>query len=384
VDSTINHSIDWQLINKKTVVYFIGEIGLGGSETQLSLLLKYINKKTIKPHIVVFNKSLYGDLTNRLTDSGVVLHYIPDSIKSIPKRMIFLYRLLLKIKPQVIHSWSMHDNIYAGIIGRLLKISSIFGSVRGALHGSTFIRSTLLIKLISLIWVNKIVVNALSIKEELIATGIPLKRIIFLPNCVEINQIKDLEKNNNTLENEDKDIIICTIGNLRKNKNHLFFVKIMDNIIKSVTNVKGWIIGQPVPDEPQLENVIRKKIHSMGLEDKIILLGFQDNTTELLKRSSIYVFTSLSEGTPNTILEAMASGLPVISSNVGGIPQIIADGVNGFLFDLNDQYKFEKTIKNLLMNERLRKSVGKNAMIYVKKNHDPNKISSILESIYTS
>jgi len=372
------------LINKKTVVYFIGEIGLGGSETQLSLLLKYINKKTIKPHIVVFNKSSYGDLTNRLTGSGVVLHYIPDSIRSIPKRMIFLYRLLLKIKPQVIHSWSMHDNIYAGIIGRSLKISSIFGSVRGALHGSTFIRSTFIIKLISLIWVNKIVVNALSIKEELIAIGIPLKRIIFLPNCVEINPIKDLEKNNNTVENEDKDIIICTIGNLRKNKNHLFFVKIMDNIIKSVTNVKGWIIGQPVPDEPQLENVIRKKIHSMGLEDKIILLGFQDNTTELLKRSSIYVFTSLSEGTPNTILEAMASGLPVISSNVGGISQIITHGVNGFLFDLNDQYRFEKTIKHLLMNKRLRKSVGKNAMIFVKKNHDPNKISSILESIYTS
>ena len=384
MDSTINHSTDLQLINKKTVVYFIGEIGLGGSETQLSLLLKYINKKTIKPHIVVFNKSSYGDLTNRLTGSGVVLHYIPDSIRSIPKRMIFLYRLLLKIKPQVIHSWSMHDNIYAGIIGRSLKISSIFGSVRGALHGSTFIRSTFIIKLISLIWVNKIVVNALSIKEELIAIGIPLKRIIFLPNCVEINPIKDLEKNNNTVENEDKDIIICTIGNLRKNKNHLFFVKIMDNIIKSVTNVKGWIIGQPVPDEPQLENVIRKKIHSMGLEDKIILLGFQDNTTELLKRSSIYVFTSLSEGTPNTILEAMASGLPVISSNVGGISQIITHGVNGFLFDLNDQYRFEKTIKHLLMNKRLRKSVGKNAMIFVKKNHDPNKISSILESIYTS
>ena len=80
----------------------------------------------------------------------------------------------------------------------------------------------------------------------------------------------------------------------------------------------------------------------MGLDDKIILLGFQNNTTELLKKSSIYVFTSLSEGTPNTILEAMASGLPVISSDVGGISQIILHGENGFLYNLNDQYKFEK------------------------------------------
>ena len=342
MDFTENRLADLQLINKSTVVYFIGEIGLGGSEIQLSLLLKYINKKTIKPHVVVFNKSAYGDLKNRLTESGVVLHYIPDSIRSVPKRMIFLYRLLLKIKPQVIHSWSIHDNIYAGIIGRLLKVPSTFGSVRGSLHGSTFIQSTLLMKLVSLIWVDKIVVNALSIKKELIATGIPLKRIIFLPNCVEIDQISFPDKRNNILEDKDKELIVCTIGNLRKNKNHLFFVKIMDSLIKSGANVKGWIVGQPVPDEPQLENVIREKIHSMGLDDKIILLGFQNNTTELLKKSSIYVFTSLSEGTPNTILEAMASGLPVISSDVGGISQIILHGENGFLYNLNDQYKFEK------------------------------------------
>jgi len=384
VGFTEDRSADLQLINKKTVVYFIGEIGLGGSETQLSLLLKYINKITIKPYVIVFNKSAYGDLKNRLTDSGVVLHYIPDSITSVPKRMIFLYRLLLKIKPQVIHSWSIHDNIYAGIIGRLLKVPSIFGSVRGSLYGSAFIQSAFLNKLVSLIWVNKIVVNALPIKKELIEIGIPLKRIIFLPNCVEIGHASTFDKNNDILENKGKELIICTIGNLRKNKNHLFFVKIMDSIIKSGVNVKAWIVGQPVPDEPQLENVIRKKIQSIGLEDKIILLGFQKNTTGLLKKSSIYVFTSLSEGTPNTILEAMALGLPVISSNVGGISRIILHGVNGFLYDLNDQYKFEKKIKDLLLNEKLRKNIGTSAMMYVKKNHDPNKISSILEGIYSS
>ena len=189
--------------------------------------------------------------------------------------MIFLYRLLLKIKPQVIHSWSIHDNIYAGIIGRLLKVPSTFGSVRGSLHGSTFIQSTLLMKLVSLIWVDKIVVNALSIKKELIATGIPLKRIIFLPNCVEIDQISFPDKKNNILEDKDKELIVCTIGNLRKNKNHLFFVKIMDSLIKSGANVKGWIVGQPVPDEPQLENVIREKFIQWDWMIKLFYLVFK-------------------------------------------------------------------------------------------------------------
>ena len=79
------------MIDTKIVVYFIGEIGIGGSEKQLSLLLKYINQQAYKAHVVVFNKSLYGDLKENLIRSGVSVHTIPNSFKSIPGRMIFLY-----------------------------------------------------------------------------------------------------------------------------------------------------------------------------------------------------------------------------------------------------------------------------------------------------
>ena len=240
------------------------------------------------------------------------------------------------------------------------------------MHGSTFIQSTLLIKLVSLIWVDKIVVNALSIKEELVATGIPLKRIIFLPNCVEISHISSPDERNNILE--DKELIVCTIGNLRKNKNHLFFVKIMGSLIKSGANVKGWIVGQPVPDEPQLENVIRKKIHSMGLDDKITLLGFQNNTTELLKKSSIYVFTSLSEGTPNTILEAMASGVIVFCFDTSSMSEMIEDDISGFKITPFDEEEFAKRILNVVFSrKRNLVKVAKDARIRVEKTYSKEK-----------
>tara|TARA_B110000438_G_scaffold302147_1_gene358957 strand:+ start:1953 stop:3077 length:1125 start_codon:yes stop_codon:yes gene_type:complete len=370
------------LIDIKKVVYFIGEIGIGGSEKQLALLLKHIDQKAYKAHVIVFNKSVYGDLKDSLISSGVSVHTIPNSIKSIPTRMIFLYYLLIKIKPHIIHSWSIHDNIYAGIVGRLLNISTIIGSVRGSLYGTGFIQSPLIIKLISLIWVHKIVVNALSIKNELIAINIPIKKILFLPNCVEIESGNYVKKVHPLSENGNEEIIICTIGNLRKNKNHLLFIDILDNVIKSVGNVSGWIVGQPVLDEPQIKDELKSRIEFLGHENRILLLGFQNDVIQLLRKSCIFVFTSFSEGTPNAILEAMALKVPVISSNVGGISKLITHGQNGFILDTDDRVGYEKTIISLLENEETRNRIADNAFSYVKKFHDSKINTLLLEEIY--
>lgn len=370
------------MIDIKKVVYFIGEIGIGGSEKQLALLLKHIDQKAYKAHVIVFNKSVYGDLKDSLISSGVSVHTIPNSIKSIPTRMIFLYYLLIKIKPHIIHSWSIHDNIYAGIVGRLLNISTIIGSVRGSLYGTGFIQSPLIIKLISLIWVHKIVVNALSIKNELIAINIPIKKILFLPNCVEIESGNYVKKVHPLSENGNEEIIICTIGNLRKNKNHLLFIDILDNVIKSVGNVSGWIVGQPVLDEPQIKDELKSRIEFLGHENRILLLGFQNDVIQLLRKSCIFVFTSFSEGTPNAILEAMALKVPVISSNVGGISKLITHGQNGFILDTDDRVGYEKTIISLLENEETRNRIADNAFSYVKKFHDSKINTLLLEEIY--
>jgi len=167
------------------------------------------------------------------------------------------------------------------------------------------------------------------------------------------------------------EIIICTIGNLRRNKNHKLFIDIIKRVVEQVPKAKGWIIGQSVSDEPNVKNELEDYIKSKGLVDEIKLLGFQDNIFEYLERSSIFVMTSLSEGTPNSILEAMSFGIPVVATQVGGVPDIIRFGKNGFIFEPRNKNGFINIIIDLINDEDLRIKIGKSGKDYVEKFHYP-------------
>jgi glycosyltransferase involved in cell wall biosynthesis len=107
----------------------------------------------------------------------------------------------------------------------------------------------------------------------------------------------------------------------------------------------------------------------------------QFNFTELSLRYQIFVLPSLSEGFPVTILEAMACGLPVVATRVGGIPDIIEDGANGYLIDTKNQEQIAEVLLKLLQDEELRKGISdKNRETAEKYRWDT--VAATLEGIY--
>jgi len=364
------------LNNKADIVYFIGEIGLGGTEKQVTLLLKYLKKNNFNYHIFIFNKSIFGDFKNELIETGVQLYFIPDRFRSIIARLIYLLGHLRKIKPIIIHSWTVHNNAYAGLLGLLLNIPMTIGSVRGSLNGTSFKRLPYLLKWFSLKSVNALVVNSKSIKKELINFSVDRNDIIIIPNCVELqNSVRKLDNEN--------ELIVCTIGNLRENKNQTLFIKVMSRVIEAIPHAKGWIIGQPVKDSPLVENRLNNQIQTLGLIGKVKVLGFKSNTIKYLKQSSIFMLPSLSEGVPNTVLEAMSIGIPVIASRVGGLPEIITHKANGFLYDPDDEDGFINCLFNLLYDAKYSDHVGTNGFNYINRKHNPSVIAKELDKLYS-
>ena len=361
-------------MNRKKILFFIGQIGLGGSERQLSLVLKYFNSSFNNCSVIVFNHSPFGDLSKDLIDSNVNVKFIPENRKSIISRLIFLFSLIRQIKPDIIHSWTVHDNAYAGVIGLFFKNMKVYGSVRGSLKGTGFKKMSKILQLLSLRLVPKMIINSFSIKKELLDKGIKKDKIIMLKNYVALQP--------KTPSIIHKDQIICTIGNLRKNKNQSLFINAMKRVTEFYPNVKGFIIGQSVEDEPDIENKLNKLIKTLNMCNKIELLGFQQNTMKFLKRSTIFVLPSFKEGTPNTILEAMSLGIPVIASNVGGIPQIIEDGVNGILIQKFDSVELSDIIIELLGDFERQKYISSNARRYIELNHQPKHLKKQLEKVY--
>tara|TARA_Y100001980_G_C14555572_1_gene344425 strand:+ start:2670 stop:3767 length:1098 start_codon:yes stop_codon:yes gene_type:complete len=359
-------------LKKSNIIYFIGQIGLGGSERQLYLLLKYLNRTDLVFHVIVFNNSPYGDLKRELFKIGVKLYFLPKDKKTILERFIYLYKLVKKINPILIHSWTIHDNAYAGILGKILNIKSV-GSMRGSMYGTGFTNLSYVLKQTSLRIVDVLIVNAKSLKKEAIDFGLPEKKIKYISNCVEVY------KDNRTIS---KEFIVCCIGNLRKNKNHSFFINIMKDVIDDIPLAKGWIIGQPVDDEPNVQNELTNEIRIHQLEEKVYLLGFQSNIIKLLKKCSILVVSSKSEGMPNVVLEAMSIGIPVISSNVGGLSELIHHGKNGLLCSIKNKTEFADAIKLLLTKTHLNRKLGANGKKFILARYLPSRTVHRFNNFY--
>ena len=356
-------------------MFFIGQIGYGGTEKQMALLLKHLNPNEFDYHIMVFNQSPFGDLKNEIEKTGAMVHFIPNNKQSIPERLLFLYKWLKDINPTTIHSWTVHDNAYAGVLGKVLGIKNIIGSVRGSIHGTGYSRMPYYLKWASLNLVHQIVVNSRALRDELLNIGIPNKRISIIPNSVEMGKT---QLRNRKPENP----IICTIGNLRQNKNQLFFIRVIEKVRDILPNAEGWIIGQPVDDEPKMKMKLKNEIKRLKLTGHVKLLGFQSNTKELLKKSSVFILPSFSEGFPNTILEAMSLGIPIVASNVGGIPEIISHQRNGLLFDPKDTDGFVNGILTILKNKNEKTNLINNGFKWIQNKRNVKHMSSSYYNLY--
>lgn len=183
-----------------------------------------------------------------------------------------------------------------------------------------------------------------------------------LKKCVVIgNPIDQLDVDVNTREREN--IVVC-VARLMKSKNHDRLVNIF-----SKTQNDGWklvLVGGAFGKE-DLSISLRKQIAELGLEDRVILAGASKDVNTYLLKSKIFAFTSDHEGFPNSIGEAMAAGLPVVSYDcIAGPSDMIDDGISGFLVPVFDDNMFVERLNYLMSHENERREMGKAAVEKIK------------------
>ena len=157
----------------------------------------------------------------------------------------------------------------------------------------------------------------------------------------------------------DNIVIICT-GRLVGLKKIDVLIEAI-SILSDKSNIKLLIVGEG-PEETNL----RKRITSRQLDKYIVLTGFRNDISALLKASDIFVQCSSTEGLSRSILEAIASPLPCVLTRVGGNPELVQNGKNGFLVDVNDPLSLSRHIDKLCKNKTLRETFSLNALNIVK------------------
>lgn len=174
----------------------------------------------------------------------------------------------------------------------------------------------------------------------------------------------------------DKKYLIC-IGELNTNKNQILLINMMEAISKQREDLVLLLVGSG-----QLENKLQQLVIDKGLEQFIQLLGYRKDIADLLRASDLALSSSKREGLPVNLIEAMATGLPLIVTDCRGNRDLVENNRNGFIVPINDELAFVNSIIEILEDKQLMDQMSKESQKMVKKFDKGLVESSILETYY--
>lgn len=184
--------------------------------------------------------------------------------------------------------------------------------------------------------------------------NIPVEKVEIIKNGVDLTRFGRGDRGARyDLGVKDDEFVVGAVGRIDPVKNYATMIEAFHIASSKHQNLKMIIVG----DGPDYKGV-DIKIKDMGLSDRILMLGSRDDIPRLLNCFDAFIQPSLYEGLSNTILEAMAAGLPIIASRVGGNPDVIRENENGLLFSPTDIEGLSKAIEKIYLNKKLRDNMA--------------------------
>ncbi|MFH1699249.1 MAG: glycosyltransferase [Candidatus Zixiibacteriota bacterium] len=202
--------------------------------------------------------------------------------------------------------------------------------------------------------VDKFIAVSKAVADGLVSAGVDKDRVEVINSSLYIQAIKD-DISNWDIPNVIKDnctSLITTAGALTKEKDYLTAIKAVSEAEKKIPGIGLLILGKG-PERPRLE----KYISDSGLKN-IFLLGHIEPMAPVFKKCELFLLTSTSEGLNNSAVEAEACGLPLVVSNVGGLPEIIGNGENGILCEVGNYRNFADAMVRILSDKNMKIKMG--------------------------
>jgi len=181
----------------------------------------------------------------------------------------------------------------------------------------------------------------------------------------------------NKLGISDASIIVGTVANLRPVKGHGYLIDAAAHVLQAHPNVHFVFIG-----EGDLRSALEGQVKDLGIDGHIHFLGHREDARFLASGFDLAVLASLHEGLPNTVLEAMAEGVPVVATAVGGVTEIIVDQETGFLVPPGDTAAMAHCLRYALEHDHLRMSIGMRGYQYVRSTFDVERMVASVQNLY--
>jgi sugar transferase (PEP-CTERM/EpsH1 system associated) len=338
------------------VVHLVYALGVGGLET---LLVDCINRMPDYRHAVVC-LTRYTDFAARIQRADVTLHALgkPPGL-GLQTHLVF-WRLMRRLRPAVLHTYNLAALEYAftaSMAGVPVRIHAEHGRDASDPEGKNpkhnFLRRR----------IAPFVDRFIPVSEDLNrwlgeVVRIPKHKILFIKNGVDTDKFAPgaAAAITDCPWSED-DIVIGTVARVQDVKNHRLLVEAFARLRKQHGDLAPRLKLAIVGDGPLLP-AVQKQVAELGLQEAVWLPGARADIGAVLQTFSVFALPSLAEGTPVSMLEAMASNLPVVASKVGGIPEVVDDGVQGLLVPVGDVEALAQALARYAGDANLRAAHG--------------------------
>ena len=361
---------------KYKIVHIISNLSIGGAQILLFDILSNLKKKEdLDIYLITIDSGVYIE---KYKDAGINVIDLGEKGLVNPNIYFKIKKVINSIKPDIVHTHLNKADFYGRVAAKKLKVPVIFSTCHNysTTHTGADINRKSFFDIIdnkvtdysdcSLIAISELVKKYLINRNQLFE-----KRTEVIYNGIDINKsvyrlsqekIIKLRAENNL--NSD-DFIISIIGRLDKQKGHLFFLEAVKEILLHNRKIKILIIG-----DGKLRVQIEEYIKKNELSSQVIMKGFLPDSEPYIEISDLICMPSLWEGFGLVVTEGIIKRKIVLASNVGGIPEIIQDGISGFLFEPQNKTELTEKLTYIYRNFTKLDKIKENALSILKEKFD--------------
>ncbi|MFV0387764.1 MAG: glycosyltransferase family 4 protein [Pyrinomonadaceae bacterium] len=346
---------------KKNVLQLVGSFNQGGSERQAVQLIELLKTQT-EHEIFVATLSKEGSLLDEVTKLGI--SEIPEFRLNSFYDLNFLkqirrFRKYLRTnKIDVIQAHDFYSNVFGIIGGKLASTKVKIAAKRETSGMRTLLQKKIEARIFGV--ADKIVVNSAAVNNYLTSCNISPAKIAVIYNGLDIGRLEPKTTDRNSillqlgLPQENDLTFISHVANLRHEvKNQDMVLRAAKEVIREFPSAHFVFAG-----EGERKNLLINLAKELGITENVHFIGACSRVPELLAASYACLLTSFAEGFSNSILEYMNAGKPVIATAVGGAPEVIENGVNGFLIGSDDDGALAERLIKLLSDSSLAEKLG--------------------------
>jgi glycosyltransferase involved in cell wall biosynthesis len=323
------------------LVFLLEDLEYGGTQRQALELARRLDKSRFQVELWVLRKG--DDLAPVAKEYGLPVVWMARSGWVGPQSLLTLGKKLWTNPPDLLMLLTVIPNIWGRLWGRLARVPAVVGNCRG---GAAPWRQHE-----RFLWpaADHILCNSQILKDFLVSRyGLPSSRLTVVPNGVDTDFFQPGKNGRN-----DSRTVLLSVARLVPDKDHDTMLAAFGRLAGTHPGAELWLVG----NGPRRET-LEQKVRDLDLTGRVKFLPVAKDIRHLYRQADVFVLSSVAEALPNVILEAMAAGLPVVATRVGGLPEAVVPGETGLLVSPRDVDGLAEALKSLLDDPETRRSLG--------------------------